>query len=95
MTSTPTFPWKSPATWTLRHNDTVEYTRSGYAPDSARFRSYIPPKSCSLPKETIPYTLNGGTLPDYNRIVESAAKKLESDFKGVLATLAKTYSEGS
>ena len=48
----------------------------------------------TLTQETSPYTLNGSQLPDYNRIVESAAKKLESDFKVVLATLATTYSEG-
>jgi hypothetical protein len=42
-------------------------------------------------QETAQYKLDATGLPDYNEIVGSASKKLESDFRHVLETLAKTY----
>ena len=50
------------------------------------------PHLLTLTQETPQYKLDATGLPDYNGIVESASKKLESDFRHVLETLAKTYS---
>ena len=45
----------------------------------------------TVTQETSRYKLDETNLPDYNRIVESAAKKLESDFQEIVETLSKTY----
>ena len=45
----------------------------------------------TLRQEAPLYKLDVSGLPDYNGIVEAAAKKLESDFRRVMETLAETY----
>ena len=46
----------------------------------------------TLTQEVPRYNLEKTDLPDYNRIVEAAAKKLECDFQRVVEMLTKSYS---